>query len=205
MPATAQDTVKTHAGVMRARIGDGLESFNEEARARVLRARAQAYEAQRSVEAAAEKSKTAFHKHPLAFGLGAVALGAAVAALLPRSDSENKRQSAHRDALMRQAKAIYAEEKRKLTAAARAATTETKHQLREAVDKVSGDGLEDGVKATAAEAAEKITKSAQSAYDAKASDKDAAAGKAKSAKPATEAKPASTSTPAPNGLPNGRA
>lgn len=96
----AREQIEARAATLRARIGDGLDTLNEEARNRVLQARAQAYEAQRAVEAAAEKSKTAFQQHPLAFGLGAVALGAVAAVLLPRSEAETARRAQQRDALM---------------------------------------------------------------------------------------------------------
>lgn len=185
----AQEALDSHATAMRARFDDGLETFNDEARSRILRARAHAYEAQRAVEAAAEKGKGAFQKHPLAFGIGAVALGAVAAALLPRSDEEQARRSAQRDALLRKARSVYAEEKRKVSAAARAATSEAKHQVREAIDAATGETTEP--ETTATRAAEKIGKAAHSAYK-----EDAAASKPakKSAKSTPKSDPASAAT-----------
>lgn len=195
----AREQIEARAATLRARIGDGLDTLNEEARNRVLQARAQAYEAQRAVEAAAEKSKTAFQQHPLAFGLGAVALGAVAAVLLPRSEAETARRAQQRDALMSRAKAIYAEEKRKLVAAARAAATETKHQVREAIDAAGEDAA--NAKEQASDAAEKITKAARSAYA-----KDGMDAKAKTASDTDAPTPSSApkADKAPN-VPNGRA
>lgn len=151
-----------------ARLSDGLESLSSEARTRVLRARMKAHAAQRELDAASRtalrKTQSAFDAHPLAFGLGAVAAGAAVAAALPRGRAELRRHKELRDALYQRAADILSEEKRKAMAAMKAAAEAGQNEVR----KAASEGLDpdETVSRTIPEAVTRITGAARNAYDA---------------------------------------
>ncbi|MGB0659368.1 MAG: DUF3618 domain-containing protein [Mangrovicoccus sp.] len=79
---------KDRSEELSAKIYDGMQDLGTEAQMRVLQARLKALEAQIAIERkakqAAEKTKTVYQEKPLWFGLGAAALGAVVAAALPK-------------------------------------------------------------------------------------------------------------------------
>ena len=106
---------------LRTRIDDGLETLPEAARERVRKARRAAIAAQAEVEARARETASAARQtareNPLLVGALALAAGAAVAALLPRTSVENRTLGAHRDRLFDEAERIYKEERARLSAA----------------------------------------------------------------------------------------
>ena len=108
----------TRAEELRSRVSSGLEDFSDEARRRVMDARHAAADAVERGERMAIRGGRAgvalFSDHPIATGALALAAGAAVAALLPRSDSEERLFGTEADRLMARARRVYEEEKQLL-------------------------------------------------------------------------------------------
>lgn len=164
------DRASAKASALRASVQDGLQDLSEEAQSRIMRLRLQAAEAQRQIETkTADLSNTAansFQKHPLAYGAGALAIGAAAAALLPRSSDETRQIADMRDRLMTEARRTYHEERRKVEAAARAAVAEGKTQVRAAAHAALDGKPEAAPKPK--DGARKMSKAAKAAYGATA-------------------------------------
>lgn len=118
----------TRAADLRARLRDGLDDLSDQARERVLRARLKAIEVQDAAERQTRRTMretgSAFQKNPLLFGLGAVAAGAAAAALIPRSSDDRQKMDALRRRVMDEARTVYFEERSRVAAAAKAALSE---------------------------------------------------------------------------------
>ncbi|MCA8884927.1 MAG: DUF3618 domain-containing protein [Rhodobacteraceae bacterium] len=153
---------------LRAQLSEGLETLGAEARDRVLAARVQAYEARKDLEAASRtalrNTRAAFDRNPIVFGLGAVAVGAAVASLLPRGREEIQRQRALYDQLTTQAAALFQEEKRKAMLAVRAAAEAGESIAKKAAaDALDPDGR---VTTSVPDAVTKIAGAAKAAYGA---------------------------------------
>jgi hypothetical protein len=144
---------------MRAQIEDGTEDMGEEAQRRLIAARRRTLDARERaldhadrLRARAERQARAgvatAREHPVATGTLALALGAAVAAALPRTRVEDSRLGDLSDRLMREAEEIYARERDRLAGAARGAwdeargmASETARDLRRHVP--DGDDLAD--------------------------------------------------------------
>lgn len=107
-------SMSTSALHLRAAIDRGLDKLPPKARQRVLKARVAAVEAQERVERAARKGAaevSKFHdKQPLVVGALALGAGALIAALLPRTEREDRVLGARRDALMAEAERVLSEE-----------------------------------------------------------------------------------------------
>ncbi|QIE43366.1 DUF3618 domain-containing protein (plasmid) [Rhodobacteraceae bacterium SC52] len=163
-----RNRVTAKASTLRASVQDGLHDMSQEAQSRIMRLRLQAAEAQRQIESkSADLSKTAassFQKHPLAYGAGALAIGAAAATLLPRSTDETRQIAEMRDRLMAEARRTYDDERRKVEAAARAAVAEGKKQVRAAAH-AALDGTP-GAAPKAKDSAKKMRSAAKAAYGA---------------------------------------
>ena len=159
---------------LRARLAEGTESLSEQARARVMRARAAAMEAQGHLERKgrlyADKTGRAYDSQPLVFGGIALAVGALIGAGLPRTEQEDRAFGAYRDHLFDEAQHVFEEESRKAKAVAAAALDEAKDIADEAVSEVKGraQGAVDEVKARA-----------ESALDTAKAKADGALGEAK--------------------------
>ena len=136
LAASASD----RAAALRKRLSEGTEHLSEDARERVVAARERAVEAQRAAANYARKGRDrasdAFEDQPLVAGALAVALGAAVAAALPRSRMEDDYLGEHSDNLINEAERVFAEEKQKLGNVAQAATDEAKKVVSDAKDEV---------------------------------------------------------------------
>ncbi len=134
----ATDAVSEKAGELRARFAQGTEQMSEAARARVIAAREQAYSAhqtaQENLAAAQEKTRDLYERQPLIGGAIALALGAAIAAALPRTKAEDDTFGRHSDRLISDAERVFEEEKAKLKAVGTAAAEEAKAVARDAAD-----------------------------------------------------------------------
>lgn len=106
------------ASRLRAALENGLEHLPDAARARVLKARSAALDAQEKLEAEAEraarKARTFAHEQPLAVGALALGVGALVGALIPGTRREDEIMGARRDALMNEAQQVLKSEMDKL-------------------------------------------------------------------------------------------
>ncbi len=136
MRAARHNAVDSAAN-LRARIEDGLGDLPDEARSRVRRARAAAIDAQARIEAqaseAAHKARSAAHENPLLIGALAFAAGAALAAALPRTSTENRYLGAHRDRLFDEADRVMREEFDKLKTRADTAASDAKDAAKQAL------------------------------------------------------------------------
>ncbi len=146
--AKALDTAHT----VTSKIAAGTEMLSEEARSRVIAARRKATEAGQSTRQTLRRGRQSagdfFESQPLVVGALAVALGAAISGLIPRSRFEDEHMGSQRDRLVAEADRILEEEKRKLGAVADAAVSEAKAILgskADAVREVTGDRTLAGV------------------------------------------------------------
>jgi ElaB/YqjD/DUF883 family membrane-anchored ribosome-binding protein len=127
---------------LKARIGEGTESMSEQARARVMRARHAAYEAQRDMEARytqyRARSGRYYEEQPLLFGALALGVGALMGAALPRTHQENEWIGSYRDQAFDEAERIFRAEATKARAVAEAAVSEAQDVVKEKVDVARG-------------------------------------------------------------------
>ncbi len=122
------ETASERASRLRTRLGEGTENLSEEARERVIAARQKAVEARdaawRATQRGRETASDMFEENPLVAGALALAVGAAIGAALPRSRTEDRYMGETSDELVREAERIYAEERDKVMAVAKAAADE---------------------------------------------------------------------------------
>ena len=113
---------------MREQLAAGTENLSDEARNRVIAARERAIAARREAgvmaRARGQQAADAYNSQPLVAGAVAIAVGAAIGALIPRTRTEDKYFGERSDALMARAEQIYLEEKAKATRVARATLDE---------------------------------------------------------------------------------
>ena len=145
---------------LRDRLSEGTEHLSEAARERVVRARSAAVDAQRQARRAMHDGSDAaadmFDRQPLVVGALAFAVGAAVAAMLPRTRTENSYMGARRDSLMDEAERVFHEE----TERARAALKSVEAEARSAAKDVADTAAQ-----KAREATDEIASKAKSAAD----------------------------------------
>ena len=131
----AKARVYDTAESLRAKIEDGLDGLPDPAKERIRQARETAISVQARAEAearhAAQVARTTAHDNPLLVGGLALAAGAALAMLLPRTQVEDRTIGAHRDRLFDEADRIFKDEKAKLTAAAEEAVAEGQRRVKE--------------------------------------------------------------------------
>ena len=127
---TASEKASDWADGLRARLAEGTEMLEHEARERVIAARHKAMmardEALDRVRAGRDRASDMFDHQPLIAGAIALVVGAAIGAALPRTRTEDDAFGHQSDALMHEAEEIFAEEKAKLARVAKAAGAEAK-------------------------------------------------------------------------------
>lgn len=184
--------VSGFAADLSARFAHGLDGLSDSSRERVVAARERAYaaglKAERAGRAAVAEPARLLEDHPLVSGAVAFALGAAVAAALPRTDVEDRTFGADRDRLMDEATRLLRAERTRAMQIAGSLTDEVKaaalETLEAATDKASqaAGSLTEGVKAAAREtfeaAADKASQAAGRVAD-RASEEVAATRPAK--------------------------
>ncbi|WP_157057456.1 hypothetical protein [Loktanella sp. 3ANDIMAR09] len=184
VPGTPGDTAsETNSRIddLRHRLAEGTEHLSDAARARVIAARERAVRAQRSARRTMHDGSDAatdlFDRQPLVIGALAFALGAAVAALLPKTRTENSYLGAQRDALMDEAERIFQEESSRARAALDTAQTEMTSAARDVTDtaaRAARSAVDDATEAAKDAAHEVETKARSSAKEVKAKTKSAA-------------------------------
>ncbi len=131
----AKERLYDTADSLRARIEDGLDGLPDGAKDRVRQAREAAIAVHARAEAeaarAARVARTTAHDHPLMVGGLALAAGAALAMMLPRTQIEDRTIGAHRDRLFDEADRLYQAEKAKLKAVAEEAVAEGQARVKE--------------------------------------------------------------------------
>ena len=153
---------------LRDRIADGTHGMTEEGKRRVIAARTRAYEAQVKAEFYARRGRDSaaglYEQQPLLGGLLAMAAGAAVAAMLPRTQREDEVFGAYRDELMDEAWHVYEEERARLTDVARATAEDAREQA-QGLARTVQDDLKDAaadVQGQARDAADHVAETAKS-------------------------------------------
>ncbi|SFB85111.1 DUF3618 domain-containing protein [Tropicimonas isoalkanivorans] len=142
---TVSDTARSgadHAARVRARLARGTEDLSEAARERIITARRRALDARHRAAAKAQDgwnrgrdSAVEFYdEYPLVAGALAVAVGAALAASLPRTRREDELVGEYSDQLFDEAERIYLEERDKAERVAVAALEETRAVAKEGID-----------------------------------------------------------------------
>lgn len=126
---------RASASELRDRLHEGTAEMSEEARKRVVAARQAAHDAQVKLEEAWERSSRQagemFESQPLVAGALALAAGAALGSLLPRTAMEDEAMGDESDRLFEEANRIYREERGKVARVAKAAADEASAVVRE--------------------------------------------------------------------------
>ncbi len=169
---TASSTADS-ASALRDRLSEGTEALSEQARERVIAARARAMDAWHATERYSKQGRDRaadmFDEHPLVAGALALAVGAAIGASLPRSRTEDAYFGERSDALFEEAEHIYAEEKAKLGKVAQAAADEAKDIASEAKadadDKAPAENAAQAVADKAKESGQRVADAAKSEAD----------------------------------------
>ena len=159
---------------LRNSLFEGTEKMDVAGRERVASARARAYQAQLRAQGAMRsgqrQANDLFNEQPLVAGALAMALGAVVGGLLPRTRREDEAFGAYRDQLFSDAEAVFQDERMRAEAAARAAISEAGSIAEEAKDSVLGktpDGRKvvDEAESQARTAAQRVADAAREAHD----------------------------------------
>ena len=150
---TRMERARRRLDQMRERLAHGTEDLSEEGRRRVVAAREKAMEARHHLARQWSRQRRAasgmYDRQPLAAGALAFAAGAALAAALPRTRTEDAYLGEYSDELMQEAERIFEEERAKVGRVARATADEAKTVLNEKADEAK-----QGVKAAQGEARE---------------------------------------------------
>ncbi|MGR3541541.1 MAG: DUF3618 domain-containing protein [Hasllibacter sp.] len=161
------------AASMRDNLMEGTDDMDDQGKDRVAEARARAYAAQAWAEQKARSGRRAagdfFIEQPLVAGAIAVAVGAAVGGMLPRTRREDEAFGAYRDQLFAEAEQVFQQERQRVEAAAMAAVDEAKAVAKETANQVTGgkDGEETVHEAEtkARSAAKRVAGAAKEAHD----------------------------------------
>lgn len=131
------------ASELRDRMMQGTESLSESARRRVVAARTRAYETQLRAEYYASRGRDRatdlFEDQPLVAGALAIAVGAAIGGLLPRTRQEDDAFGAYRDQVFDEAERVFEDERSKLESVARETVKEAKNVANETAEGVKGE------------------------------------------------------------------
>ena len=159
---------------LRNSLFEGTDKMDVAGRERVASARARAHQAQLRAQGAMRRGQREagdlFHEQPLVAGALAMALGAVVGGLLPRTRREDEAFGSYRDQLFSDAEAVFHDERMRAEAAARAALSEAGQIAGEAKDSVLGkapDGRETvrEAESQARTAAQRVADAARDAHD----------------------------------------
>ncbi len=175
------------AARMRERLAHGTEQMSASARERVIAAREQAMHAYHQAEDSmrrnwrrgSEAAGDFFEEQPLVAGALAVAVGAAIAAALPRTRYEDEYIGGYRDDLFDEAERVFNEERGKLERVAGAAVDEAGKIVKEKRDEM--DSAASGNKSALDAATDEAKGAAKRVADAAQKEaKDQDLGKTKS-------------------------
>ena len=168
------DSAHRNATELRNSFFAGTEKMDVAGRERVAAARARAYQGQLRAQGMARRGQQQagdlFNEQPLVAGAIAMALGAVVGGLLPRTRREDDAFGAYRDQLFSDAESVFHDERIRAEAAARAALEEARSIGEEAKDSVlnkTPDGRETVREAEgqARTAAQRVADAARDAHD----------------------------------------
>jgi ElaB/YqjD/DUF883 family membrane-anchored ribosome-binding protein len=138
--------VSGFASDLKARLGAGLEGLSEDSREQVMAARERAYaamlKAERMGAQAIREPGRMMEEHPFVAGAIAFAAGAALGALLPRTDAEDRAFGAERDRLLDEATRLFNAEKARAMQIAGSLTEEIKTVAAEAAGEIKAKAAE---------------------------------------------------------------
>lgn len=147
---------------MKRSLLDGLDGLSDAARERVVSARENAYATRLRIQRAARdggrEAGRLIEEHPLVAGVVALALGAAIAAALPRTRAEDRAFGEDSDRLMRAANDLLKKERARLARVAEGVADELKTSMRDvaesAADRIAeiGEDVRDRAASEAAKA-----------------------------------------------------
>ncbi|WP_210528391.1 DUF3618 domain-containing protein [Rubellimicrobium arenae] len=136
--AERQSVISNFTSDLRTRFASGLDSLPEGSRQQIIAARERAYgamlRAERVGRDVVRDPSRAMEEHPLVAGSVAFALGAAVAAILPSTDAENRAFGSERDRLMNEASRLLREERSRAMQIAGSLGQEVKAAAQETVE-----------------------------------------------------------------------
>ncbi|WP_176559342.1 DUF3618 domain-containing protein [Rubellimicrobium roseum] len=139
--AERQSVLSSFTSDLRSRLSMGLDNLPEGSRQQIIAAREQAYRAMLQAEQTGRDvirdPGRAMEEHPLVAGAVAFALGAAVAAMLPSTDAENRAFGAERDRLMNDAARLLREERGRMSQIAGSLGQEVRAVAQETVEAVT--------------------------------------------------------------------
>ncbi|MBP1806421.1 DUF3618 domain-containing protein [Rubellimicrobium aerolatum] len=139
--AERQSVISSFTNDLRSRLSSGLDSLPEGSRERIVAAREKAYgamlRAERTGRDVVRDPTRALEEHPLVAGAVAFALGAAVAAVLPGTEAENRAFGSERDRLMGDASRLLREERSRAMQLAGSLGQEVKAAAQETVEAVT--------------------------------------------------------------------
>jgi len=139
--AERQSVISSFTSDLKSRFSMGLDSLPEGSRQQIVAARERAYsamlQAERTGRDVIRDPGRAMEEHPLVAGAVAFALGAAVAAMLPGTDAENRAFGSERDRLMNDAARLLREERGRVAQIAGSLGQEVKAVAQETVEAVT--------------------------------------------------------------------
>jgi len=157
------DSTKEELSSLSERLREGTEDLSDQARDRIIAARERAIEArdnaQRSIRKGAAQGADFYEQQPLVAGALAIAIGAALGGVLPRTQAEDDLLGDTSDSLFLEAERVYDDEMKKAGKVAEAVVQEGKKvagelrsELDEAAprDKSAVDAIADKAKASSA-------------------------------------------------------
>jgi hypothetical protein len=134
--AERQGVISRFTADLKDRLSSGLDSLPPEARDRVVAARERAYgamlQAERMGRDAWRDPTRAMEEHPLVAGAVGFALGAAVAAVLPSTEVENRTFGSERDRLMDDAARMFRQERERAMQIAGSLGSSLSREIKEA-------------------------------------------------------------------------
>lgn len=152
--AERADVLSGFAEDMKSGFRKGLDDVSDSARDRIVAARERAYAAKIRAEglakSGAREAGRLIEDHPLVAGVLALAVGAAFAAALPRTQVENRAFGAESDRLMEEANRLLRQERARLGRVASGVADEVTDRARDAAQRVSDDVSKSSREAAAA-------------------------------------------------------
>ena len=159
--AERASVVSGFTGDLKGRLAHGLDGIPEPARSRILATRERAYAASLEAERVGRQAITdparALEEHPLVAGAVAFALGATVAAMLPRTEAEDRAFGTDAERLRGEATRLLQSERQRAMQIAGSLAGEVKAAATDAAASIAGE-----VKAAASEAVSNVTDAAKS-------------------------------------------
>ncbi|WP_284165356.1 DUF3618 domain-containing protein [Frigidibacter sp. SD6-1] len=153
---------------MKKSFRSGLGDLSDAAREKIAAAREQAYAArvrgERVMRGGTREAGRLIEDYPLVAGVAALAAGAAFAAALPRTETEDRAFGSESDRLTREATRLLREERARLGRVAAGVADELKQSSRDLADTIAGE-VKDASRSHAAALSDKLSEDAEAVKD----------------------------------------